>query len=72
LNSLLKEYNKMLEIHYKAAAYLEDKSIPVQEREKHMGQYQLILKKLNELLAEIKKQGIPWTENEALNGFKIN
>lgn len=60
--SVLDEYNQLLDRQRKGAQYLDNNSIPLEEREKWKGEYAKILKRLSELYTILKKQGVPESE----------
>jgi len=64
------QYNKILQAHFKATEYLDNNNITLSEREKHLPRYKEIKSKLSALLDEITRQGVFYTQNEALYGFK--
>lgn len=55
--SVLDEYNQLLDRQRKGAQYLDNNSIPLEEREKWKGEYAKILKRLSELYTILKKTG---------------
>lgn len=59
------QYNKLLEKWHKAEAYMNDDSISITEKEKHVEGFKKLMKDLSVLLNSI---GI-YTKYKALNGF---
>ena len=66
LNDLKRQYNDLLMVYCRAEAYLDDESIKLEEKEKHIGRASEIIKGLNKILGEIKN----YTADEVLNGFQ--
>lgn len=60
-------YNQHLERAIKAQKYLDNKSIPIEQREKWVPEYQSICEALSELLDVIGE----YTQEEALEGFRL-
>ena len=65
-----KAYNKLIDRHNKAAAYLDNNKIPLEEREKHIPDFQKLLNRLNEAITMFKNNGVSMTSEEILEGFK--
>lgn len=65
--TLKREYNELLKREAKAETYLNDNSIPLETREKYIGEYKKILDRLNELLRLIGR----YKREEILEGFKL-
>jgi len=59
------KYNQLLVREKNAEKYLNDNSIPLEEREKWMPKYKDICERLNELLKQIKF----YTADNILSGF---
>jgi hypothetical protein len=68
---LKREYNKLLERAKKAEAYLDDKSIPENERNKWGAEYVKILDGLGELIKLNQKSGYVMSGEEILNGIEV-
>lgn len=71
MTELKQQYNKLIKLQLKAAEYLDNDSIPYEEREKRIPEYQELLGKLSALFSEIKRQGITYTQDDLFSGFKI-
>jgi hypothetical protein len=71
INNLKREYNKYLQRHVKAAAYLDDNNIAIAEREKWLPEYKNILSNLNRLLNTFDIYNVEYTAIEALGGFVV-
>lgn len=69
LEMLKESYNRLLERHYKAERYFEDKNIPLKDKEDKLKTYQDINYMLNFILDRIKKLGEKVTSKQILNGF---
>lgn len=52
------EYNQLLDRQRKGAKYLDNKSIPLKEREKWKPEYAKILKRLSELYTQLGRKEI--------------
>jgi hypothetical protein len=63
------DYNKLLERCRKGEKYLNDSSIPLQERETRIPDFKNIVDKLNGILFDMENQGIMVTERQILEGF---
>lgn len=68
---LKQEYNKLLGRAKKAEAYLDDKSIPDEQRNKWGPEYVKILDGLGELIRLNKTTGYEMTGEEILNGIEV-
>jgi hypothetical protein len=64
---LKQQYNALLERHYKAAAYLDNQSIQIDEREKWVPSYRELVKELGRVLDKI---GL-YSDIEAMEGFEV-
>lgn len=62
-----RKYNKLLERHKKAEAYLENENIEYEKRKKWLPEYERILSQLNYLLWRIGD----YKKEEILGGFKL-
>lgn len=62
-----KEYNILLERFHNAEKYFDRQDIPYAEKEKHLGNFQAILKGLSHLLTKVG----PYTEREVMEGFHV-
>ena len=67
---LKQDYNQHLARYKKAFAYLADNSIPLEEREKWLKDYEELLDRLNDAVNQMKAQGIPYTTKELQEGFE--
>lgn len=56
--SILTEYNELLDRQRKGAQYLDNNSIPLEEREKWKPEYAKILKRLSELYTQLGRKSI--------------
>lgn len=63
------EYNNCLSRFRKASRWIDDPSRSIEEIEKWLPEFQGIINHLGELLVEMRKMGIKYTEDEVLNGF---
>ena len=63
-------YNKLVERYQKACIYLDNNSIPIPDREKHITEFQKIIKAMDSLMKQLKLSGYEMTSYEILNGFK--
>ena len=70
LETLKAAYNELLQRHKTLEAYLDDNSIPLETREGKLDEFQDILRRLNQLLSEIRRMGQPIGTEEVLNGFR--
>jgi len=70
LEALKVAYNELLQRHKTLQAYLDDNSIPLETREGKLDEFQDILRRLNQLLSEIRRMGQPIGSEEVLNGFR--
>jgi hypothetical protein len=70
LETLKATYNELLQRHKVLEAYLDDNSIPLETREGKLDDFQDILRRLNQLLSEIRRSGQPIETEEVLNGFR--
>lgn len=66
MDKIRQDYNKLLERHDKAAAYLDNSDILLAEKEKWTDEYKKIIRKLSDMLIEIYN----YTQEEAMYGFK--
>lgn len=70
MSVLKNEYNDLLKRFYKATDYLNDKSIPLAERERWIPEYLKIANRLNEIVTELQKQGRKLSNKEILEGLQ--
>ena len=63
-------YNGLLQRHKTLETYLDDNSIPLETREGKLDEFQDVLRRLNQLLSEIRRMGQPIEKEEVLNGFR--
>ena len=70
--SLKKEYNKLIKRYKTGGDYLDNNGIPIEEREKWIGEFRKIIDVLNGFINEFKKLGVETTEDEIMNGFKLD
>ena len=68
---LKKEYNNLLQRHMKAAVYMDDEKVPIQDREKWMPEFQKIGYHLNRMLNMFDIRGIEVSVKEVLGGFVV-
>jgi hypothetical protein len=71
MEPIKKQYNKLVLRLKKALDYMDHGSAPVETKEKYIPAFRELLSKMDGVLAEMKAQGIEWTEHEALNGFEV-
>jgi hypothetical protein len=69
--TLKEKFNILTSERIKAEKFLDNEVYPVEVRERYIPEYRKLLKKMDGVLAEMKAQGIEWTEYEALNGFEV-
>jgi len=71
INEIKRAYNRLLKREQEAGRYLDDISIPIQEREKRIPVYKIeILDPLEAYLKILKDWAVDVTDDEILNGFK--
>lgn len=68
---LKKRYNKLLAIENEAGDWLDNNDIPLHIRDEKIPAFRKIIDSLNLILRELKQKGVEATEDEILNGFKI-
>ena len=67
-----KSYNRILKRQQEAGKYLDDTSIPITEREKHILAFRIeIVEPLNTYLEVLRDWQVEVTEHEILNGFSV-
>jgi len=71
LEELKVRYNRLLKRHNEGFLYLEDETLPIEEREQKIPAFREIISKMSDTLKKLKANGITATEDEILNGFKI-
>lgn len=70
LSEYVEQYNRLIKREKKGSAYLDNPDVPEQEKEKWIGEFQKILRALNDLISLIEKElGRNMTSEEILNGF---
>jgi hypothetical protein len=69
VDALKKKYNETLTRFRKAGEYMDDKSIPLNEREKHLPAFRKLLKECGDLTNKLKAAGVTYTREQILNGF---
>ena len=70
LEALKVAYNELLQRQKALEAHLNDNSIPLETREGKLDEFQNVLRRLNQLLSEIRRMGQPFGNEEVLNGFR--
>lgn len=72
INEVKRSYNRLLKRQEEAGRYLDDTSIPAQEREKHVLAFKVeIIGPLEAYLQVLKDWGITVSTNEIMGGFAI-
>lgn len=71
MNELKKQYNKLIKIHNEIGKWLDDINVPIEEKEPKIQDFYKLIVKLSNILKKLKSKGIEFTEDEILNGFKI-
>ena len=71
MNELKKQYNKLIKIHNEIGKWLDDINVPIEEKEPRIPDFYKLIVKLGSILKKLKSKGIEFTEDEILNGFKI-
>jgi hypothetical protein len=66
------KYNKVLRRYYRAVKWIDDPSRTEAEINKYYGEFLKILKQLNLLIGEIRRNGYKPTNKEILEGFDDN
>lgn len=70
LSEYIEKYNGLIERAKKGTAYLDNPNVPAQEKERWIGEFQKIIRALNDLIRLTEKElGRKMTDNEILNGF---
>lgn len=64
---LKKDYNKLLERYKNGEAYFENKNVSMEDKEKQIKNFQLIMGELSHLLTKIKD----YTDENVLGGFEV-
>lgn len=72
IHSLKKEYNKLIKRYKAGGEYLDNNDIPIEEREKWIGEFRKIIDVLNGFINEFKKLGVELTDNDVMNGFELD
>ena len=70
MSVLKSDYNKLITRFNKALAFLGDDTKTVDEREKWLPDYNILLDKLNSLQVALRLDSVEMTEDEILNGFE--
>lgn len=68
---LMNEYNRILKIEQKGEKYLDDRSVPDEEKEKHIPRFIEVLAVLGDILYKLYNLGVCYTDKQILNGFEI-
>lgn len=63
-------YNKLLSRFNKAQTYFDNESIPLDEKEKHMQELNVLVTKLNDVVAAFQNSETDITDDEILYGFR--
>lgn len=66
LNDKKRQYNELLMLYFKMEAFMDDESVRLEEKEKHIERLRKLIQGLNRLLGEIGKH----TADEVVNGFQ--
>ena len=66
LNDKKRQYNELLMLYFKMEAFMDDESVKLEDKEKHIRKARKLIKGLNKLLGEIGKH----TAGEVVNGFQ--
>lgn len=64
-----KKYNQSLAKYRKAYTYLDNNSIPLDEREKHLQKFRDLMYELNDIILQIRAAGYNMTSEEIRGGF---
>jgi len=72
LTLLWELYDKALYRIKDIGSYIDDNSIPYQERERTIPSFEKALKEVNDLIQKIEYKGYKMTKNERLNGFNTD
>lgn len=68
--ALKKQYNQLLHRHNEGKLYIDNTNIPLADREKQIPLFIQICEKLNDILIELKKYNVKFTDEDVLTGFK--
>lgn len=63
------EYTTLLKQHKTLEAYLDDLSVPEEQRKEKIGEFQRLVASLNLLIEQIRGLGCPMSSAQILNGF---
>ena len=63
-------YNALITRQKKAEQYFNNNDLSIEERERHMPEFQSVMRRINEAITMLKEKGIPISEDEILNGFR--
>jgi len=69
MDSLRREYNKLLARYEAAGAYLDDLTIPAAEKMKHISSYRAIMDRMTAIGVQMRKAGHEMTDAEYTFGF---
>jgi hypothetical protein len=69
IQDLKESYNKLIARAKKAEAYLSNDDTPLEERERYVGAYSVLIKTINTAIDSFIKYKIPMNDKEALDGF---
>jgi hypothetical protein len=70
MNNLLAEYNQLIKIENEIGLWLDDVNVPIELKEPHIPKFVELTKKLSKLLNQMTEEGLHYTDDEALFGFK--
>lgn len=71
MDELKRKYNKLIKIHNEVGLWLDDPNVPIKEKEPKIQDFYKLIVKLSSILKKLKSNGIAFTEDEILDGFKI-
>jgi len=66
------KYDRTLKKLYEVQAFIDDASLPYEEREKRTDEYRALAKELSGLILKIRGEGYEITKDEILKGFNTN
>ena len=69
IQDLKESYNKLIARAKKAEAYLSSEDTPLEERERYVGAYSVLIKTINTAIDSFIKYKIPMDDKEVLDGF---
>lgn len=67
----MKEYNRLIARFNKAEVYFNDEKIPLEDKWKQENNVVALINNISLILIEIKATGYKISDDEILNGFKI-